>query len=106
MPAFEIISILVLAAIAWLWFDSVKVREIAIRAARDACAAERMQFLDETVAISSLRFARNEDGRLVLRRIYSFEYSESGNNRRPGSVTLLGQEVLRVSVGLRVVSAG
>lgn len=106
MPAFEIISILVLAAIAWLWFDSVKVREIAIRAARDACAAECMQFLDETVAISSLRFARNEDGRLVLRRNYSFEYSESGNNRRPGSVTLLGQEVLRVSVGLRVVSAG
>jgi hypothetical protein len=103
MPLFEIISIAVLAALAWLWFDSIKVREIAVRAASKACAAENFQFLDETVSIAGLKTARDDDGQLVLRRTYFFEYSDTGNNRRPGSVVMLGQEVLMVNVGLRVV---
>jgi len=103
MPLFEIVSIAVLAALAWLWFDSVKVREIAVRAARNACSTEDYQFLDETVAIASLKPVRDDDGRMVLRRSYVFEYSDTGNNRRPGSVVMHGQEVLMVNVGLRVV---
>jgi hypothetical protein len=105
MPIFELVSLAVLIALAWLWFDSVKVRDIAVRAAEMACAAEGVQFLDETIAIVSLKPARNEDGRLVWRRAYSFEYSDTGNDRRPGSIVMLGQEVLFVNVGLRLASA-
>ncbi|MDP1536760.1 MAG: DUF3301 domain-containing protein [Burkholderiales bacterium] len=103
MPLFEIVSIAVLGVLAWLWFDSVKVRETAVRAARNACSAEDYQFLDETVSIAGLKAMRDEEGRLVLRRSYAFEYSDTGNNRRPGSIVMLGQEVLMVNVGLRVV---
>ncbi len=105
MAAFDIISIIILVTLAWLWFDSIKLREIAILQAKAACAAEGIQFLDETVAITSLKPTRNDDGRLVLRRVYSFEYSDTGNNRRPGSIVLLGQEVLFLNVGLRLASA-
>lgn len=104
MPWFEIISIVLLAALAWLWFDSVKVREIAVRAARNACQAEGCQFLDETVSIASLKPERDEDGRLLLRRTYFFEYSDTGDNRRPGSVIMLGQDVAMLNVGLHLVS--
>ena len=105
MPLFEVLSLILLLALAWLWFDSIKVRDIAVRAAQHACAADGLQFLDETVAIARLRLARNEDGRLLLRRTYSFEYSDTGNNRRPGSVDMLGADVIMVNVGLRIVSA-
>ncbi len=101
MPAFEIISLLILFALAWLWFDSVKVRDIAVQAAQAACSAEDLQLLDATVSIASLKPARDEDGQLVLRRVYSFEYSDTGNNRRPGSIAMLGQAVLFVNIGLR-----
>jgi hypothetical protein len=104
MPLFEIISIAALLAIAWLWFDSVKVREISVQHAKAACDAEGLQFLDETVAISSLQPARDEEGRFILRRVYSFEYSDTGNDRRPGSIVMLGQNVLFVNVGLRLAS--
>lgn len=104
MPVFEIISLFALFALAWLWFDSVKVRDIAVQAAQAACSAEALQFLDATVSIASLKPARDEDGQLVLRRVYSFEYSDTGNNRRPGSIAMLGQEVLFVNVGLRPAS--
>lgn len=105
MPWFELISIAVLVSTAWLWVDSIKVREIAVREARMACEAEGFQFLDETVAIASLKPMRHEDGRLALRRTYSFEYSDTGNNRRPGSIVLLGQKVLLMNVGLRLVNS-
>lgn len=103
MPWFELISIVVLAALAWLWYDSVQVREIAVRAAKNACIAEGFQFLDETVSIASLKPGRDEDGRLLLQRAYFFEYSDTGDNRRPGSVVMLGQDVVMLNVGLRAV---
>lgn len=105
MPLFETLSLVVLLALAWLWFDSVKVRDIAVRAAEQACAAEDLQFLDETISIASLKPARDDDGRLLLQRVYAFEYSDTGNNRRPGSIVMLGQTVIMVNVGLRLVGA-
>lgn len=103
MPWFELISIAVLAALAWLWFDSTAVREIAVREARLACAAEGFQFLDETVAIAGLKPQRDDAGRLTLRRAYAFEYSDTGHDRRRGSIVLLGREVVQLNVGLRLV---
>lgn len=104
MPTFEIISLIVLTAVLWLWFDSVQARGIAVQEAERICALEDFQFLDETVAIASLKPARDDEGRLVLSRTYAFEYSDTGNNRRPGSIVMLGKEVLAVNVGLRIVS--
>lgn len=104
MPLFELVSLVLLIALAWLWLDSVRARDLAIREAKLVCAAEGLQFLDETVAIASLRPARNDDGQLALRRVYAFEYSDTGNNRRPGSIVLLGQDVLFINVGLRLAS--
>lgn len=105
MPTFEIISFIVIAAVFWLWFDSVKARDIAVQAAKASCSAENFQLLDETVAIAGLKFARDDDGRLLLHRTYAFEYSDTGDNRRPGSIVMLGKEVLAVNVGLRIVGA-
>lgn len=94
MPTMEIFALLLLGALAWLWLDSIKAREIGIAAARGACKAEALLFLDETVAIESLRPVRDSDGRVRLRRIYGFEYSDTGNNRRKGNVTMVGHEVM------------
>lgn len=105
MPTFEIISLALLCALAWLWYDSIHVRDICIRAAKAACAADGVQLLDDTVAIASLKLARDDDGRLLLRRAYHFDYSETGDNRRRGSVVMLGEKVLVVNVGLRLAAS-
>ena len=105
MELLELLVLVLLAAAVWLWLDSLKVREIGVKAAQRACADESLQFLDDTVAIRSLRLVRDDDGRLRLRRVYGFEYSDTGDNRRPGTVTLLGQrvELLHVRPQLYVV---
>jgi len=103
MPAFEVLSIVVIGILAWFWLDGLKVRELAIAEARTTCTADGLQFLDETVATSRIRLSRNDEGRLQLCRTYSFEYSETGDNRKPGSIVMLGNEVLMLNVGLRVL---
>ena len=95
----ELLGILVLAAAAWLWFDSLKAREVAVRAAREVCAAEGLMFLDDTVAIASLKPVRDDGGRITLQRAYDFEFSDTGNNRLKGSVVMRGHRVVLLNVG-------
>lgn len=105
MPTLELIGIALLAALAWLWYDSVHVRDIGIRAAKAACRADELLLLDDTVAIDRLGLARDDDGRLRLRRAYSFDYSDTGNNRRRGCLVMLGEDVLVINTGPRLAVA-
>jgi hypothetical protein len=89
----ETAAIVGLAAGIAFWVDSLRARERALAAGRAACERYGLQLLDETVAVSALRLARNAEGRLRLRRVYAFEFSDTGNNRRQGSVVVLGAEV-------------
>lgn len=88
-----LLALLALAVLAWLWYDSMRARERAVVAGQAACARERLQFLDETVECTSVRPARNGAGRLVLRRVYRFEFSDDGSQRRAGSIVMLSAEV-------------
>lgn len=89
----ELVAALAIAALGWLWYDSMRARERAVDAGRRACERDDLQFLDETVQIVGLRPARNGDGRLVLRRTYRFEFSDDGVRRRGGTVVMLGAEI-------------
>ena len=87
--------ILILAGLAF-WIDSLRARERALAAGRAACERNGLQLLDETVSGASTRLARDAEGRLRLRRVFVFEFSDTGNNRRRGSITLVGSEVQEV----------
>jgi hypothetical protein len=86
----ELAAIGLALAAAYLWFDSLRAREHAVAAGRAACARYGVQLLDETVAFTRLRLARDAEGRLRLRRTYVFEFSETGDNRRHGAIVMLG----------------
>jgi hypothetical protein len=101
MPSLELILVVLLVALAWLWLDSLNVREAAVKAARAACESEGLMLLDDTVAIASVKLGRDADGHLKLQRAYDFEYSDTGDNRRSGSVMLLGRRVVLLNVGVR-----
>lgn len=90
--------LLALAALAWYWLDGTRVRELGIEAARTACQKEGFQFLDDTVAQNGLRGVRNELGQMVLQRSFSFEYSETGDDRLPGLVVLQGHQVTLLQI--------
>ncbi|MEP7327890.1 MAG: DUF3301 domain-containing protein [Betaproteobacteria bacterium] len=94
----EIFFLLLFAVGAWFLWDSLKAREAANVAIRDACKQHGLMFLDDTVGLASLRPARDDQGHAALRRVYRFEYSETGDNRKPGTIILLGPRVLVVKL--------
>lgn len=98
MPITELLLLCLAGLGLWYWLDALKAREIGVRAAAAACADERCQFLDETVVGRTVGLARDDTGTLRLRRVFTFEYSDNGDNRRQGSVTLLGHEVELLNV--------
>ena len=75
------------------WIDSLKARERALAAGRRACQRYGVQLLDETVQFARLGLARDGEGRLRLRRSYTFEFSDTGDNRRHGAIVMLGAEL-------------
>lgn len=94
----EAAAIIAIVAGALLWIDSLRARERAVAAGRAACKRYELQFLDDTVSFARLRLARNEDGQLKIARTYTFEFSDTGNNRRHGSIVMLGGELLDVDL--------
>ena len=102
----EIVALVFLAAGGWFLWDSLKVRETANAAMRAACREEGLLFLDDTVALQSVWPARNRNGHLVLRRIYEFEYSDTGHNRRKGSITMIANDIAELHVGPRPIIEG
>jgi hypothetical protein len=89
----EAVALVALVVLGWLWYDSMRAREHAVAASSLACERDHLQFLDETVECVSLRPARDENGRVALRRVYRFEFSDNGDNRRAGSIVMMGGEV-------------
>ncbi len=100
MDFLDLLGLLLLAATAWLWLDSLKARETAVAATKAACNAEQLLLLDDTVAIMQLGLARDGEGVLRIRRIYGFEYSDTGNDRTAGSIVMLGSRVLVINLNL------
>jgi len=89
----EAVAIVVILLGALLWADSLRARERAVRAGREACKRYGLQFLDDTVSFARLRLARDDEGRLKLARTYTFEFTETGNTRRHGAIVMLGQDL-------------
>src|SRR5689334_17834518 len=89
----EASAIVLIAAGVFFWLDSLRARERALQAGRSACERYSLQLLDETVSFARLKLARDEDGQLKIARTYTFEFSDTGNNRRHGAIVMLGGEL-------------
>lgn len=70
------------------WMDELRARDLALTVARQQTDRLGLQLLDETVSRNRLRVLRSERGWPAFARLYTFEFSETGDNRRLGFVSL------------------
>jgi membrane protein implicated in regulation of membrane protease activity len=92
VTTFVLLSLL-LALGVWLWQAGLQAWETARAAAARACQRSDVQLLDDTVALQRLWWRRDQNGRLRSERVYHFEFTDTGTDRRLGRVVLLGQRV-------------
>ena len=94
----EVAALLALVLAVLFWLDSLRARERAVRAGREACQRYELQFLDDTVSFARLRLERDDEGRVRIARTYAFEFTETGNSRRRGAIKMLGKELSEVQL--------
>jgi hypothetical protein len=80
------------------WLNAMNTKQLAVQLAKRACAAEGVQFLDDTVVLLTLRFQRNTRGGVSIFRRYRFEFASDGGHRYSGEVDLLGQQLQQLSL--------
>jgi hypothetical protein len=93
-----IIVLLIVIGLIYFWLDSVKSKENAMAYAAKACRDVEVQLLDQTVSLTTLKLARSKQGRLAFQRIYRFDFSIHGNERREGRVMLKGHHIEQIQL--------
>lgn len=94
----SLLLLITLCVGVWYWLNSLHALEVARKAGKKVCDELDLQFLDDTVASTRLRLARNHAGRRVFHRTYRFEFTETGDTRREGQLILLGDKVESVTL--------
>lgn len=83
------------ATLCMFWWQNLKIREHATRQVKDYCQQHDIQLLDESIALKSMKPARNSrSGQLQLQRSYQFSFTSTGDERYSGVVRLSGRKVL------------
>lgn len=78
------------ALVIALWWWSVAAHERVDFISREVCHDLDVQRLDEAVSLRRVGFARTEHG-LMLERVFRFEFSVNGADRRAGEICLRGE---------------
>lgn len=94
MQLTELFLIFGLVIIGWFWVDSGKVAERARRVGFQLCNKNNMQFLDDTVHLSSIYIARNEYRQFKITRKYRFEFTNNEYRRYKGALVFSGTSLI------------
>lgn len=82
----------IIPAVAF-WVSGRIAAERATLRGRMACQQAGVQWLDQSVHQVRIRVRRNPAGRLCWERQFRFEYSNGGDDRHAGLITMLGDRV-------------
>ena len=88
------ILIILLVILFSLWYEIFKTRERVIQRCQQVCREAELQFLDQTVAVVSVKFRLARGCRLELRRVYQFEYSEDGIDRHRAYLDMINNRIV------------
>jgi len=94
MGLFEIIALLVLSLVIWLFWQTRVMAECARSAVDDYCEQYGLQVL--TIARIKLQPSRNSNGHFCWQGTYQFEFSSDGESYYLGQATINGIVVVSI----------
>ena len=88
--------LLFLVLLVWFWKDGIESRDLAIRAARETCKHNNIQFLDGSASLQNIKpfYTRNHGP--GLKRTYTFDYSDDGISRQTGCIMMENMHITTV----------
>lgn len=101
----NLLAVLAIIALIWLWLDSARARELTTGICREACLRQGLQFLDDTVSLERIGLRWTSEG-VRLWRKFQFNYSLNGQDRYTGWVVLIGTELEKFDFNLPPQAGG
>lgn len=95
---FELSMIFGVVLIVLYWQASMRAKELAVRAASEESQRCEVQLLDQTVHQLKISLSRDQNKQWRVWREFQFEYTDDGESRFKGRVTMLGSRVLRIAM--------
>jgi hypothetical protein len=95
---FELSMIFGVVLIVLYWQASMRAKELAVRAASQESQRCEVQLLDQTVHQLKISLSRDQNKQWRVWREFQFEYTDDGESRFKGRVTMLGSRVLRIAM--------
>lgn len=99
----SLVWMLLVAALVSLWWNSDKVKSLALAAVTRHCRERGLQLLDQTLVLKGLWPVRDKQGQLKLRRRYLFEFTSTGEQRYSGEMLLLGLTVHELQLEAHII---
>ena len=96
MSGYEFLFVFSLAFAMAYWLQGMRAKEIARTGGRKTCDKLAVSFLDDSVVLKKIRVRRNPQGKLVLARLFHFEFAIDGDQRFNGVVLMLGMHIIDV----------
>ena len=93
-----ILAIAALFALVWYWQDTLRSREFTLKRCRHLCEKNGVQFLDQSVHVAQVRFAKDARHNFFLRRFYAFEFSIGGADRHNGVAVVSREKIEYLSL--------
>lgn len=97
----EVLALLGFCALCVYFFETTRVRELAVQGVLRTSKQDDFQLLDQSVHIQRLSMSRDDTGRWRVWRQYRFDYSYDGIERRQGHVIMLGKRLQTIVVSER-----
>lgn len=94
----SLVLLICLSLVIYIWYESLRIREHMMVVCTRLCREWELQFLDQTVSMTSMRIRRSRGGGFHILRIYQFEVSPDGAQRNQGYVTLLGKTLQSIHI--------
>ena len=90
---FAVLLLLLLCVLVWFWQAHLRARELALLSVKQLCNKENVQWLDDSVTLSRVRFRRLENGRFAFYRTFVFDYARAEGERAHGQVSICAGDV-------------
>jgi len=91
------VLMLLAAAGAWLWHNH-GLRERALERVKQHCKNLDIELLDENVALKKIGFFADANGNKRLARVYTFEFTVTGEQRHTGTITQFGPHSAKIEL--------
>ncbi|TFH74954.1 DUF3301 domain-containing protein [Gammaproteobacteria bacterium LSUCC0112] len=98
----DLIGLALLVLLLNHWWRSRDAKACALVYAAQRCQELDLQLLDQSIVLHKLRLKRSDGGMLQWWREYRFEFSSTGQDRYPGSLTMSGYRLLSIELAAHV----